>query len=56
LHTIIIKIIEHNKTPCGEYWVLEDAPTNKVKGILVYPGGRLYYQYHQQLAEVWAMV
>ncbi|HCE54990.1 MAG: mannose-6-phosphate isomerase [Flavobacteria bacterium RIFCSPLOWO2_12_FULL_35_11] len=48
--------MEHDKRPWGEYWVLEDAPTHKVKRILVYPGGRLSYQYHHQRAEVWTMV
>lgn len=35
---------------------MKDAPTHKVKRILVYPGGRLSYQYHHQRAEVWTMV
>ncbi|MDP3946417.1 MAG: phosphomannose isomerase type II C-terminal cupin domain [Lutibacter sp.] len=48
--------MEHDKRPWGEYWVLEDTPTHKVKRILVYPGGRLSYQYHHQRAEVWTMV
>lgn len=48
--------MEHDIRPWGEYWVLEDAPTHKVKRISVYPGGRLSYQYHHKRAEVWTMV
>lgn len=48
--------MEHDIRPWGEYWVLEDAPTHKVKKILVYPGGRLSYQYHHKRAEVWTII
>lgn len=47
---------EHDVRPWGEYWVLEDAPTHKVKRILVQPGGRLSLQYHHKRAEVWTVV
>lgn len=33
--------MEHDIRPCGQYWVLDDAPTHKVKRIEVNPGGRL---------------
>jgi mannose-6-phosphate isomerase len=48
--------MEHDIRPWGEYFVLEDAPTHKVKRIIVKPGGRLSYQYHQHRAEVWTIV
>ncbi|MBS4040191.1 MAG: phosphomannose isomerase type II C-terminal cupin domain [Flavobacteriales bacterium] len=48
--------MEHDIRPWGEYFVLEDAPTHKVKRILVKPGGRLSYQYHHYRAEVWTIV
>ena len=48
--------MEHDIRPWGQYWVLEDAPTHKVKRIEVNPGGRLSYQYHHKRAEVWTMV
>ncbi len=48
--------MEHDIRPWGEYFVLEDAPTHKVKRILVKPGGRLSYQYHHHRAEVWTIV
>lgn len=48
--------MEHDQRPWGEYWVLEDAPTHKVKRIEVYPNGRLSYQYHQKRAEVWTII
>lgn len=48
--------MEHDIRPWGEYWVLEDAETHKVKKIRVQPGGRLSLQYHQHRAEVWTIV
>ena len=48
--------MEHDIRPWGEYFVLEDAPTHKVKRIIVKPGGRLSYQYHHHRAEVWTIV
>ena len=48
--------MEHDIRPWGQYWVLEDADTHKVKRIEVNPGGRLSYQYHHKRAEVWTMV
>ena len=48
--------MEHDVRPWGEYWVLEDADTHKVKRIMVYPGGRLSYQFHHHRAEVWTIV
>lgn len=49
-------MLEHDVRPWGEYWVLEDAETHKVKRILVNPGGRLSLQYHHHRAEVWTIV
>lgn len=48
--------MEHDVRPWGQYWVLEDADTYKVKRIEVNPGGRLSYQYHHKRAEVWTIV
>lgn len=48
--------MEHDIRPWGEYWVLEDAPTHKVKKIRVQPGGRLSLQYHHHRAEVWTII
>ncbi len=48
--------MEHDIRPWGEYWVLEDAQTHKVKKIMVNPGGRLSLQYHHHRAEVWTIV
>lgn len=48
--------MEHDVRPWGEYWVLEDAATHKVKHIEVNPKGRLSYQYHHHRAEVWTVV
>lgn len=49
-------MLEHDLRPWGEYWVLEDAETHKVKRILVYPRQRLSLQYHHHRAEVWTVV
>lgn len=48
--------MEHDIRPWGQYWVLEDADTHKVKRIEVNPGGRLSYQYHLKRAEVWTII
>lgn len=46
----------HDVRPWGQYWVLEDSTTHKVKRIEVKPGGRLSYQYHHHRSEVWTVV
>lgn len=48
--------MEHDIRPWGEYWVLEDAATHKVKRIQINPGGRLSLQYHHKRGEVWTIV
>jgi mannose-6-phosphate isomerase len=48
--------MEHDIRPWGQYWVLQDESTFKVKKIEVNPGGRLSYQYHHKRAEVWTIV
>ena len=40
----------------GEYLVLQDESTHKVKMITVNPGGRLSYQYHHHRSETWVIV
>jgi mannose-6-phosphate isomerase-like protein (cupin superfamily) len=47
---------EHDQRPWGEYWVLEDTETHKVKKIKINPEGRLSLQYHHYRAEVWTIV
>lgn len=48
--------MDHDFRPWGEYWVLEDALTHKVKKIFVKPGHRLSLQYHKHRAEVWTII
>lgn len=48
--------MEHDKRPWGEYFVLDESSTHKVKRIEVKPGGRLSYQYHHKRSEVWTIV
>lgn len=48
--------MEHDIRPWGEYFVLEESTTHKVKKIIVKPGGRLSYQYHHYRSEVWTIV
>ena len=47
---------EFDRRPGGNYTVLEEAPTFKVKRIEVLPGKRLSYQKHSQRAEHWFVV
>jgi mannose-6-phosphate isomerase len=47
---------EFDRRPWGNYTVLEEAPTFKVKRIEVLPGKRLSYQKHAQRAEHWYVV
>jgi mannose-6-phosphate isomerase len=49
-------MMEHDIRPWGEYFVLDNSETHKVKRIVVKPGGRLSYQYHFHRAEVWTIV
>ena len=46
----------HETRPWGEFFVLADEPTHKVKRIVVRPGQRLSYQRHEQRAEHWFVV
>ena len=48
--------MEHDIRPWGEYWVLDDAETHKVKRILVNPQSRLSLQYHHHRGEVWTII
>lgn len=48
--------MEHDVRPWGEYWVLEEAKSHKVKRISVNPGSRLSLQYHNHRAEIWTIV
>jgi len=43
-------------TPWGSWSVLEDAPSFKVKKIIVKPGHRLSYQKHFKREEFWMVV
>ncbi len=47
---------EHDVRPWGNYTVLDDAATYKVKQIVVTPGMRLSYQRHARRAEHWFVV
>jgi mannose-6-phosphate isomerase len=48
--------MEHDIRPWGEYFVLENEDTHKVKRIKVKPKARLSYQYHHKRSEVWTLV
>jgi mannose-6-phosphate isomerase-like protein (cupin superfamily) len=43
----------HEVRPWGEFFVLSDEATHKVKRIVVRPGQRLSYQRHEQRSEHW---
>jgi mannose-6-phosphate isomerase len=46
----------HETRPWGEFFVLSDEPTHKVKRIVVRPGQRLSYQKHEHRSEHWFVV
>ncbi len=48
--------LEHDVRPWGEYFVLADEPTFKVKRIIVTPGQRLSLQLHHKRSEHWFVV
>lgn len=48
--------LEFDERPWGNYQVLDDAATHKVKRITVNPGQRLSYQRHTQRAEHWFVI
>ena len=48
--------LEYDERPWGNYQVLEDAASHKVKRLTVAPGQRLSYQRHQRRAEHWYVV
>jgi mannose-6-phosphate isomerase len=50
------QVREFDQRPWGNYTVLEEAATFKVKRIEVLPGKRLSYQKHAQRAEHWVVV
>jgi mannose-6-phosphate isomerase len=51
-----MKYIEKNKRPWGEFYVIHDELTYKLKRIEVLPGQRLSYQFHNKRAESWTIV
>ncbi|MGI9526477.1 MAG: phosphomannose isomerase type II C-terminal cupin domain [Weeksellaceae bacterium] len=48
--------MEHDTRPWGEYFVLEEGESFKVKRIVVNSGQRISYQYHHKRSEVWTIV
>lgn len=42
--------------PWGSFTILEETATYKVKRIVVKPGQRLSYQYHERRSENWTIV
>ena len=47
---------EREERPWGNFTVLDETPTYKVKRIVVLPGQRLSYQRHAKRAEHWFIV
>ena len=48
--------LESDERPWGNYTVLADEPTLKVKRIVVWPDKRLSYQRHARRSEHWFIV
>ena len=44
------------KRPWGEFFVLQENTSYKIKRIEVNPGQRLSYQYHNKRSEVWVII
>lgn len=44
------------KRPWGEFFVLQENSSYKIKRIEVNPGQRLSYQYHNKRSEVWIII
>ena len=47
---------DHETRPWGEFFVLSDETTHKVKRMVVRPGARLSYQRHDRRSEHWFVV
>lgn len=48
--------LEYDERPWGNYQVLDDSTSHKVKRIIVHPGHRLSYQRHERRSEHWYIV
>jgi len=48
--------LEYDERPWGNYQVLDDSTSHKVKRLTVHPGHRLSYQLHRRRAEHWFVV
>ncbi len=42
--------------PWGQFIVLEDTPSHKVKRLILHPGKRISYQRHTQRTEHWVVI
>ena len=51
-----MKYLEHDIRPWGEYIVIESSEDFKIKKIVVLPGQRLSYQYHNGRSETWVII
>jgi len=48
--------IYSEKRPWGEFFILQETISYKIKRIEVNPGQRLSYQYHNKRSEVWVII
>lgn len=48
--------MQSESRPWGEFFILDEGPTHKVKRILVKPGERMSYQYHHHRKEAWTVI
>ncbi|MDC0560136.1 phosphomannose isomerase type II C-terminal cupin domain [Flavobacteriaceae bacterium] len=44
------------KRPWGEFFIIQETISYKIKRIEVNPGQRLSYQYHNKRSEVWIII
>ena len=48
--------IYSEKRPWGEFFIIQETISYKIKRIEVNPGQRLSYQYHNKRSEVWIII
>lgn len=53
---LVASAIPREKRPWGEFQVLYEQPTHKVKKLIIKPGGNLSLQSHEHRSELWKVV
>ena len=51
-----MKFLQKDSRPWGQYFVVHDEKSYKLKRIEVKPGQRISYQFHKKRSETWTIV